>query len=40
LLEKTSFGWPLLFAGTIKVTYDFLLLALFHKAELHLRLQA
>lgn len=33
LLERTNFGWPLLFAGTIKVTYDFLLLALFHKAE-------
>lgn len=40
LLERTSFGWPLLCAGTIKVTYDFLLLALFHKAELQLRLEA
>ena len=40
LLERTNFGWPLLCAGTIKVTYDFLLLALFHKAELQLQLEA
>jgi MFS family permease len=33
LLEKTSFGWPLLCAGTIKVTYDLLLLALFRETE-------
>ncbi len=40
MLERTNFGWPLLCAGTIKVTYDFLLLALFHKAERRLRLEA
>jgi len=33
LLERTNFGWPLLCAGGLKLTYDFLLLGLFHKAE-------
>jgi MFS family permease len=36
MLERTSFGWPLLCAGAIKVTYDLLLLMLFRKAELQL----
>jgi len=33
LLERTTFGWPLLCAGALKLSYDFLLLALFHKVE-------
>lgn len=33
LLEHSSFGWPLLCAGGLKVTYDLLLLALFQKSE-------
>jgi MFS family permease len=33
LLDRTSFGWPLLCAGAIKLTYDSLLLVLFHRAE-------
>jgi MFS family permease len=33
LLQRTSFGWPLLCAGGLKLTYDFLLLGLFHRAE-------
>jgi len=33
MLERTNFGWPLLCAGALKITYDFLLLGLFHKAE-------
>jgi predicted MFS family arabinose efflux permease len=33
LLEQTNFGWPLLCAGALKLSYDFLLLGLFHKAE-------
>ena len=40
LLERTTFGWPLLCAGALKLTYDFLLLAMFHKAEVQLRLEA
>jgi MFS family permease len=40
LLERTTFGWPLLCAGALKLTYDFLLLALFHKTEAELRLEA
>ncbi|MEP7049517.1 MAG: MFS transporter [Pseudomonadota bacterium] len=40
LLQRTTFGWPLLCAGALKLTYDFLLLALFHKAEAQLRLDA
>ena len=38
LLQRTSFGWPLLCAGGLKLTYDFLLLALFHRAEQQLHL--
>jgi len=37
MLEKTSFGWPLPCAGTIKMTYDLRLLALFHQAEAQAR---
>lgn len=33
LLERTNFGWPLLCCGVLKITYDFLLLGLFRKAE-------
>jgi sugar phosphate permease len=29
LLGRTSFGWPLVLAGLVKVTYDLLLLALY-----------
>ena len=29
LLTRTTFGWPLLLAGAMKITYDLLLLALF-----------
>ncbi len=31
LLARTSFGWPLLLAGAIKLTYDLLLLGLFRQ---------
>jgi len=40
LLERTTFGWPLLCAGALKLTYDFLLLALFHRTEAELRPEA
>ena len=30
LLERTTFGWPLVIAGLTKVTYDLTLLALYH----------
>ncbi|MEI9954053.1 MAG: MFS transporter [Pseudomonadota bacterium] len=40
LLERTDFGWPLLCAGALKVTYDVLLLALFRKSEQQLELEA
>jgi MFS family permease len=33
LLQRTSFGWPLLCAGALKVTYDLLLLAQFRDVE-------
>ncbi len=39
LLERTDFGWPLLCAGALKVTYDVLLLALFRKSEQQLELE-
>lgn len=29
LLSRTSFGWPMVLAGAVKLTYDFLLLALY-----------
>jgi MFS family permease len=29
LLAHSTFGWPLVIAGTVKVTYDLLLLALY-----------
>jgi sugar phosphate permease len=29
LLGRTSFGWPLILAGVVKLTYDFLLLGLY-----------
>jgi len=31
LLSMSSFGWPLVIAGTLKITYDLLLLAMFRK---------
>ena len=40
LLARTTFGWPLICAGALKLSYDFLLLALFHKAEAGPRLDA
>jgi MFS family permease len=40
LFEQTNFGWPLLCAGALKLTYDFLLLGLFHKAERELHLES
>jgi sugar phosphate permease len=30
LLERTTFGWPLVIAGLTKVTYDLTLLGLYH----------
>ena len=36
----TTFGWPLLCAGALKLTHDPLLLALFDKAEAQLPLEA
>ena len=33
LLTGSSFGWPLLIAGGVKITYDLLLLALFRKVR-------
>jgi hypothetical protein len=29
LLARSTFGWPLLIAGTVKITYDVVLLALY-----------
>jgi len=31
MLERTTFGWPLICAGLLKVSYDFILLAQFRK---------
>lgn len=33
LLSQTSFGWPLLLGGALKIVYDLLLLALFRRHE-------
>ena len=33
LLTGSSFGWPLLIAGGVKITYDLLLLTLFRKVR-------
>lgn len=33
LLSKTNFGWPLVIAGVLKVTYDLLLLAMFQAVK-------
>jgi predicted MFS family arabinose efflux permease len=33
LLNHSSFGWPLLLGGALKIAYDLLLLARFHAAE-------
>jgi len=30
MLQQTDFGWPLIIAGLLKITYDLALLALFH----------
>jgi len=30
LLTMSSFGWPLVVAGGLKITYDLLLLSMFH----------
>jgi MFS family permease len=30
LLQRSTFGWPLIIAGVLKITYDFTLLAMFH----------
>ncbi|HYQ16722.1 MAG TPA: MFS transporter [Polyangiaceae bacterium] len=40
LLEHTSFGWPLLCAGALKIVYDLLLLLLFQRSEQKLTLSA
>lgn len=40
LLSRSNFGWPLLCAGALKVTYDLLLLGLFRKTEQQLQLEA
>jgi len=29
MLQRSSFGWPLLLAGSLKIAYDLALLALF-----------
>jgi MFS family permease len=34
LLDATSFGWPLILAGVMKITYDLLMLFTFRKVEL------
>jgi predicted MFS family arabinose efflux permease len=34
LLDTTSFGWPLIIAGLMKITYDLLMLFTFRKVEL------
>jgi hypothetical protein len=31
MLGLSTFGWPLLVAGSVKIAYDLLLLALFRK---------
>ena len=31
MLERTTFGWPLICAGVLKITYDLLLLAQFRQ---------
>jgi hypothetical protein len=33
MLNLTSFGWPLICASALKITYDFLLLALFRSVK-------
>jgi hypothetical protein len=33
MLERTSFGWPLICAGALKLAYDFLLLAEFRASD-------
>ena len=33
LLTQSSFGWPLILAGSLKITYDLILLALFRERE-------
>ena len=33
LLGVSSFGWPLVIAGALKIVYDLLLLATFHKVR-------
>lgn len=33
LLGVSPFGWPLVIAGGLKITYDFLLLSMFHKVR-------
>ena len=33
MLQHSSFGWPLLIAGTLKITYDLTLLALFRNVR-------
>ena len=30
LLQHSTFGWPLIVAGVLKITYDLTLLAMFH----------
>ena len=39
LLAQTSFGWPLLIAGALKITYDLLFLARFRHHEAEMRQQ-
>lgn len=35
LLDRTTFGWPLVIAGVLKATYDVLLLVMFAHAPVH-----
>ena len=33
LLQQTSFGWPLVIGGALKIVYDLLLLVLFRRVR-------
>jgi MFS family permease len=35
MLQQSSFGWPLIWAGTLKIVYDLLLLAQFRSSDPH-----
>ena len=33
MLDRSTFGWPLIIAGSLKIVYDLLLLATFRKVR-------